>query len=56
MKLIKRIIFVFFFIYTFDIFAIKYGVVIPINLVTLLIVFLFDVPGMFLLLLLLKVM
>ena len=55
MKLIKKVIFSFFFIYAFDIFTAKYGIIVPINMFTLLIVYIFDIPGMFLLVMLLKI-
>lgn len=45
-KVLKKIIFSAFIIYSFNIIAVKFNIVIPINLFTIAIVTVLDVPGM----------
>jgi len=48
-KLVKKVTFSFFLLYSFDLIAIKFGILIPINYITLFLVTLFDVPALILL-------
>ena len=56
MKLIKKFVFAFFFMYSFNVIAIKYEFIIPINVFTILTITFLDVPGMFFMILLLRMM
>lgn len=51
LKIIKKIIFSIFIIYSFNIIAVKFNIVIPINLFTITLVSILDIPGMVMLLL-----
>lgn len=46
LKLFKRIVFSAFIIYSFNIIAVKFNIVIPINLFTIGFVSILDIPGM----------
>lgn len=46
LKLFKRIVFSAFIIYSFNIIAVKFNIVIPINLFTIGFVSVLDIPGM----------
>lgn len=46
LKLLKRIVFSAFIIYSFNIIAVKFNIVIPINLFTIGFVSILDIPGM----------
>ena len=50
MKIFKKLAFAFFLLYSFDLIAVKFGVLLPINYATLFLVSLLDVPGLILLL------
>ena len=45
-KILKKVIFAAFLIYSFDIFAVSFDAVIPINFITVMLVCLFDVSAM----------
>lgn len=45
-KLIKKIIVAALFIYSFDLFAVSLNLSIPINLITILLVTIFDIPAL----------
>ena len=53
--IMKRIIFSIILLYTYNLIGISINLIIPINIVTILIVSLFDIPGFLLLLLILKI-
>lgn len=46
MKLVKKIILSFFLIYSFNIISVNFNLIIPINIITIGIITLFDIPGM----------
>ncbi|MDD6879069.1 MAG: pro-sigmaK processing inhibitor BofA family protein [bacterium] len=48
-KIIKKILFSFFILYGFNLIASNFNIIIPINILTLLIVFFLDIPGLVLL-------
>jgi len=44
-KIIKKLIFSFFLIYSFNLISVNFSVVIPINLFTIFLVMIFDIPA-----------
>ena len=54
MKLIKKIVFAFLILYTYNLIAVSYNLMIPINYYTLGIISFFDAPGLILLVTILK--
>lgn len=48
-KIIKKTIFAMFLLYSFNVVAVKFGIIIPINYVTILLTTIFDIPAMILL-------
>ena len=50
-KIIQKIILSFFLLYWFNQIGINFNLIIPINIVTLIVVYLFDIPGLMMLLL-----
>ena len=50
-KIIKKIIFGVFLLYGYNLIAVSFGFLIPINYLTIILVSLFDVPAMFMLVL-----
>ena len=50
-KMIKKIIFGVFLLYGYNLIAVSLGLMIPINIFTVLVVSLFDIPAMFMLVL-----
>ena len=51
---VKKIIFAILLLYTYNLVASSFNLIIPINLITILIISILDFPGLFLLVLLLK--
>ncbi len=49
MKVLKKITFAFVLLYSFNLISSKFGIVIPINAITMFLVTLFDIPAMILL-------
>jgi len=45
-KLIKKILFAAFILYSFNLIAVNFNIILPINIYTLLIITLLDIPGM----------
>jgi len=45
-KLIQRVVVSLLLLYTYNVFAVSYNMIIPINLFTLGMLFLFDIPGL----------
>ena len=50
MKIIKKIIFAVIMLYSFNLIAVKFGVIIPINYITILLITMLDIPAVALLL------
>ena len=48
-KIIKKIIFAIVLLYSFNLIAVKFGVIVPINYITIALLTLLDIPGMILL-------
>ena len=46
LKLIKKILFVVFLLYSFNFISVNFNIIIPINFITVLLVALLDLPGM----------
>lgn len=46
MKILNKIVFSFFTLYSYNIVAANFGKIIPINIYTILLVFLLDIPGL----------
>lgn len=46
LKILKKVIFSIFIIYSFNIIAVKFNIIIPINLFTIAFVSILDIPGM----------
>lgn len=51
-KILERIIFSFFLLYWFNKIGINFNLIIPINIITLIIVYFFNIPGLLMLVLL----
>ena len=45
-NIVKKVILASLLIYSFDVFSVSFGLIIPINFITVLIVFMFDVWGL----------
>lgn len=45
-KIIRKIVLSFLLLYTYNVFAVSYNMIIPINYFTLGMLFLFDIPGL----------
>lgn len=54
LKIIKKIIFAMILLYTYNLVSVYFDLIIPINIVTIFILTLFDIPGLILLVLILK--
>lgn len=52
--ILKKIIFAFLLIYTYNLFAVSFNLVIPINIFTIIILSFLDAPGLILLVIILK--
>lgn len=48
-KILKKIVFVVILLYSFNLIAVKFGIIIPINYITVLLTTLLDIPAMALL-------
>ena len=46
LKLIKKILFAVFLLYSFNLISVNFNIIIPINFITVLLVALLDLPGM----------
>ncbi|MGN1000775.1 MAG: pro-sigmaK processing inhibitor BofA family protein [Bacilli bacterium] len=46
LKLIKKILFAVFLLYSFNLISVNFNIIIPINFITVLLVTLLDLPGM----------
>jgi len=51
-KILERIIFSFFLLYWFNKIGINFNLIVPINIITLIIVYFFNIPGLLMLVLL----
>ena len=53
-KIIKKILFSFFILYTYNMIAVSFNLIIPINIFTIIFITILDIPGLLLLVIILK--